>query len=164
MPDVYLITGAGSGFGALAARAIAKQGHIVYAGMHSADNDRHKPGAEAAKWAKENNADLRSVVLDLLSQDSCNSAVKEVLAGAGKLDAVVHNAGHMNFGPCESFTAEQMLHLYDVNCVGTQRLNQAVLPYMRAQRRGHLIWISSSSVWGGKSPMLGAYFAAKAAM
>lgn len=164
MPDVYLITGAGSGFGALAARALAKQGHIVYAGMHSSDNDRAKPAAEAAKWAKENNADLRSVVLDLLSQDSCNKAVKEVLDGAGKLDAVIHNAGHMNFGPCESFTPEQYLRLYDVNCVGTQRLNQVVLPYMRAQRRGHMIWISSSSVYGGKSPMLGAYFAAKAAM
>lgn len=164
MPDVYLITGAGSGFGALAARALAKEGHIVYGGMHSPDNEHAKPAAEAAKWAKENNADLRAVVLDLLSQDSCNDAVKEVLAGAGKLDAVIHNAGHMNFGPCESFTAEQMMRLYDVNCVGTQRLNQAVLPYMRAQRRGHLIWISSSSVYGGKSPMLGAYFAAKAGM
>ena len=163
MPDVYLITGAGSGFGAVAARAIARAGHIVYAGMHKADNEHSKPASEAARWAKEHNAVLRSVVLDLLSQVSCNEAVKTVLDGAGKIDAVVHNAGHMNYGPCEAFTPGQYLHLYDINCVGCQRLNQAVLPHMRGRREGHLIWIGSSSTYGAKSPMLGGYFAAKAA-
>ena len=59
---------------------------------------------------------------------------------------------------------EQYLQLYDINVVGCQRLNQAVLPHMRSKRRGHFIWISSSSCYGAKSPMLGGYFAAKTAM
>ena len=56
----------------------------------------------------------------------------------------------MNYGPREAFTPEQYLSLYDSNVVGTQRLNLAVLPYMRSQRSGHLIWISSTSVYGAK--------------
>ena len=164
MPDVYVITGAGSGFGALAARALADAGNIVYAGMYSHTGDTSKYEASAKAYAKEHSVDLRLVPLDLFSQESCNAAVKTIVKEAGKLDAVVHNAGHMNYGPGEAFTPEQLLQLYDVNVVGTQRLNLAALPYFRSQRRGHLIWISSTSVYGAKGPWLGGYFAAKAAM
>lgn len=164
MSQVYLITGASTGFGALVARALAKAGHTVYAGMYSHSGDTSEYEREAATFSQENSCDLRTVPLDLLSQNSVNNAVKHVLDNAGKIDAVIQNAGHMNYGPAESFTADQYMRLYDVNVVGCQRLNQAVLPYMRSQRRGHLIWISSSSVYGGKSPMLAGYFAAKAAM
>ena len=164
MPGTYLITGASTGFGALAARALAKAGHTVFAGMYSHNGDTSQYESELATFSKENNADLKPVSLNLLDQDSVNSAVETVLSKAGRLDAVVHNAGHMNYGPAESFTADQYLRLYDVNVVGAHRLNTAALPYMRKQRKGHLIWISSSSVYGAKSPMLGGYFAAKAAM
>lgn len=164
MPQVYLITGASTGFGALAARSLAKAGHTVFAGMYSHDGNTKTHEDDAAEFAKSNNAELRSVSLNLLDYDSVNAAVKHVHDTVGRLDAVVHNAGHMNWGPAESFTGEQYLRLYDVNVVGCQRLNQAVLPYMRKQRAGHLIWISSSSVYGGKSIMLAPYFAAKAAM
>lgn len=164
MSQVYLITGASTGFGALAARALAKARHTIFAGMYSHDGNTKQYETDAANFAKEEHVDLRSVPLDLLSQDSCNNAVKHILDNAGRLDCVIHNAGHMNYGPAESFSPEQYLRLYDVNVVGCQRLNLAVLPYMRSHRRGHLIWISSSSVYGAKSPYLGAYFAAKAAM
>ena len=145
MSQVILITGASTGFGALTARALAKAGHTTYAGMFSHSDDIRQYEDDAASFAKENNADLRTVDLNLLDQDSVDAAVKHVLHTAGRLDAVIHNAGHMNYGPAESFTPEQFLRLYDVNVVGCQRLNQAVLPYMRKQRSGHLIWISSSS-------------------
>ena len=165
MSQVYLITGASTGFGALAARALAKEGHIVFAGMYSHGGSTKEYEDDIAAFNKSNNVDVRPVALDLLSQDSVNACVKHILdSTGGKLDVVVHNAGHMNYGPAESFSADQYLRLYDVNVVGTHRLNQAVLPHMRKQRSGHLIWISSSSVYGGKSPMLAGYFAAKAAM
>ena len=140
-------------------------GHTVFAGMysHSGSTTRYKD--ELAAFSKQHNTDLRPVALNLLDQDSVNAAVKQILdSTGGKLDAVVHNAGHMNYGPAEAFAPEQYLRLYDVNVVGCQRINQAVLPHLRKQRTGHIIWISSSSAYGGKSPMLGAYFAAKAAM
>ena len=66
----------------------------------------------------------------------------------------MHNAGHMVFGPAESFTPEQLAELYDVNVLSTQRVNRAVLPQMRNQKQGLLVWISSSSSAGGTPPYL----------
>lgn len=70
----------------------------------------------------------------------------------------------MMFGPAEAFTPEQFAQQYDVNVLGTQRVNRAILPRMRSRREGLLVWISSSSVTGGTPPYLAPYFAAKAAM
>lgn len=70
----------------------------------------------------------------------------------------------MVFGPAEAFTPEQYAELYDVNVLSTQRVNRAVLPHMRRQMQGLLVWISSSSSAGGTPPYLAPYFAAKAAM
>jgi NAD(P)-dependent dehydrogenase (short-subunit alcohol dehydrogenase family) len=70
----------------------------------------------------------------------------------------------MAFGPAEAFTPEQFAQLYDVNVLGTQRVNRAALPQLRKQGRGLVIWVSSSSTRGGTPPYLAPYFAAKAAM
>ena len=77
---------------------------------------------------------------------------------------VIHNDGRMVFGPSEAFTPEQLAEPYDVNVLGTQRVNRAVLPHLREQGEGLVIWVSSSSTRGGTPPYLGPYFAAKAAM
>src|SRR6202011_3569302 len=77
---------------------------------------------------------------------------------------VIHNAGHMSFGPAEAFTPEQFAELYDANVLSTQRVNRAVLPHMRKQGNGLVVWVSSSSTRGGTPPFLSPYFAAKAAM
>lgn len=75
-----------------------------------------------------------------------------LLAEAGHLDIVIHNAGHMVFGPAEAFTPEQLAELYDVNVLSTQRINRAVLPILRKQGRGLVVWVGSSSTRGGTPP------------
>jgi NAD(P)-dependent dehydrogenase (short-subunit alcohol dehydrogenase family) len=77
---------------------------------------------------------------------------------------IIHNAGHMVFGPAEAFTPKQLAELYDVNVLSTQRVNRAALPQLRKQGRGLIIWVSSSSAAGGTPPYLAPYFAAKAGM
>ncbi|WP_350547283.1 SDR family NAD(P)-dependent oxidoreductase, partial [Pseudoalteromonas sp. 5-MNA-CIBAN-0065] len=89
--------------------------------------------------------DLRSLELDVGDDASVDAAIERVIADHGRLDVVVHNAGHMVFGPAEAFTPEQLAQLYDVNVVSTQRVNRAALPHLRGQRRGLLVWVSSSS-------------------
>ncbi len=131
--------------------------------MYSHSNNTRQYEDDIAKFSKDHKVDLHAVPLDLLSQDSVDAAVQHIQRAKGRIDAIVHNAGHMSWGPTESFTPQQLLRLYDVNVVGCQRLNQAVLPSMREARSGHIIWICSSSTYGAKSPMLGPYFAAKAA-
>jgi NAD(P)-dependent dehydrogenase (short-subunit alcohol dehydrogenase family) len=164
MRKIIIITGASSGFGALTARALAKAGHCVYASMRDTAK-RNAPQVEAAaRFAKENNVDLRTVELDVASQESANAAIETIVSEHKRLDVVIHNAGHMVFGPAEAFTPEQLAELYDVNVLSTQRVNRAALPQLRKQRNGLVIWVSSSSAAGGTPPYLGPYFAAKAGM
>jgi NAD(P)-dependent dehydrogenase (short-subunit alcohol dehydrogenase family) len=164
MKNIVVITGASSGFGALAARALAKAGHTVYASMRDTARRNAAQVDEAKRFSSENNVDLRTVELDVLSQDSVNAAMQKIVADNGRLDVVIHNAGHMVFGPAEAFTPEQFAGLYDINVLSTQRVNRAALPQLRKQRQGLVIWVLSSSSAGGTPPYLAPYFAAKAGM
>ncbi len=164
MKYVILISGASSGFGALTARRLAEAGHTVYATMRDTTRRNAPQVVEARRFAAEKNVDLRTAELDVSSQESADRAVEQVLKEAGRLDVVVHNAGHMVYGPAEAFTPEQLAEMYDINVLSTQRINRAALPVLRKQRHGLLIWIGSSSTRGGSPPYLAPYFAAKAGM
>lgn len=164
MKYVILITGASSGFGALASRSLARAGHVVYATMRESAGRNAPQVAEVIRYAAENKVELRTVELDVAYTSSVEAGIAEVIAEHGRLDVVVHNAGHMSFGPAEAFTAEQFAELYDINVLSAQRVNRAALPHLRKQGRGLLVWVSSSSTRGGTPPYLSPYFAAKAAM
>lgn len=164
MKQVIVITGASSGFGALAARALAHAGHTVYASMRETTGRNAPQVEEVNKYAAEHRVDLRAVELDVASEASANAGIQKILADCGRLDVVIHNAGHMSFGPAEAFTPEQFAQLYDINVLSTQRVNRAALPQLRKQGRGLVVWVSSSSTRGGTPPYLSPYFAAKAAM
>jgi NAD(P)-dependent dehydrogenase (short-subunit alcohol dehydrogenase family) len=164
MNKVVIVTGASSGFGRLSANAVARSGHTVYASMRETSGRNAPQVAELQKFAKDNKIDLRAIELDVQSQESVDRAVTKIISAHGHIDVVVHNAGHMDFGPAEAFTPEQLAELYDINVLSTQRVNRAALPHMRKQRSGLLVWVSSSSVAGGTPPYLSPYFAAKAGM
>jgi NAD(P)-dependent dehydrogenase (short-subunit alcohol dehydrogenase family) len=164
MSKIILITGASSGFGRLTAEALAKAGHTVYASMRDTAERNAREVGKIAAFSKENRVDLRTVELDVLSHDSVDAAVGKVIGESGRIDVLIHNAGHMVFGPAEAFTPEQLAQLYDVNVLSTQRVNRAVLPHLRRQKQGLVVWVSSSSSAGGTPPYLAPYFAAKAAM
>jgi len=164
MDKVILITGASSGFGRLSAEALARAGHVVYASMRATTGRNAAVVQQMAAFANLHGAALQAVELDVQSQASIDAAVDGILAAHGRIDVLIHNAGHMAFGPAEAFSPEQFAQLYDVNVVSTQRVNRAVLPHMRARREGLLVWVSSSSSAGGTPPYLSPYFAAKAAM
>ena len=151
---VILVTGASSGFGRLTAEALAKAGHIVYASMRDVAGRNAKNAAEMAATSARDGVDLRAIELDVQSEPSASAAAEQIIAETGRIDVVVHNAGHMMFGPAESFTPEQFAQQYDVNVLGTQRVNRAVLPHMRKQKQGLLVWVSSSSSAGGTPPYL----------
>ena len=164
MKQVVLVTGASSGFGRMIANALAGAGHTAYASMRGLSDQNAHQVEEIATYAKHHGVDLRTVELDVQSNASVSAAVATIIAAHGRLDVLVHNAGHMVYGPSEAFTPEQLAQLYDVNVLGCQRVNRAALPHMRDRGRGLLVWIGSSSVAGGVPPLLGPYFAAKAGM
>jgi NAD(P)-dependent dehydrogenase (short-subunit alcohol dehydrogenase family) len=164
MKKVIVVTGASSGFGALASRALATAGHIVYAAMRDTKGRNAPQVTLAHEYAAKNGVDLRTVELDVVSDKSVDAGISRIIDEDGRLDVIVHNAGHMVFGPAEAFTPEQLAELYDVNVLSTQRVNRAALPQLRKQKQGLVLWVSSSSAAGGTPPYLAPYFAAKAGM
>src|SRR5260370_30495839 len=161
MKKVTVITGASSGFGRLSANALAKAGHTVYASMRDTAGRNAPQAADVKKFAHDNKADLRPIELDVSSEKSIEAAIRQIVAEQGRLDVLMHNAGHMVFGPAEAFTPEQLAELYDINVLSTQRVNRVALPQMRKQRQGLLILVSSSSSAGGTPPHLAPYFVSK---
>ncbi|HWY64063.1 MAG TPA: SDR family oxidoreductase [Rhizomicrobium sp.] len=164
MSKIILITGASSGFGRLTANALAKAGNTVYASMRDTAGRNADQVRDVQQFARDNKADLHAIEMDVQSEPSIAAAVGKIVADHGRIDVLVHNAGHMVFGPAEAFTPEQFAEVYDINVLSTQRVNRAVLPHMRQQHQGLLVWVSSSSSAGGTPPYLSPYFAAKAGM
>jgi NAD(P)-dependent dehydrogenase (short-subunit alcohol dehydrogenase family) len=157
--SIVIISGASSGFGAMTARALVDAGHRVYGGMRDIAGRNATAAADFDAYAET----AHSLEMDVSDQSSVDAAVARVVTEAGRIDVVVHNAGHMVLGPTEAFSVEQIAAIYDTNVLSTQRLNRAALPHLRKQRDGLLIWVGSSSARGGTPPYLGPYFAAKAA-
>lgn len=164
MGQIILITGTSSGFGRMAAETLSRAGHMVYGSMRDIAGRNKENKAAADQFSQDNKVSLKTLEIDVCNQDSIDAAVAKIIAEHGKIDVVIHNAGHMSVGPTEAFLPEQLMNLYDVNVIGTQRLNRAVLPHMRERACGFVMWIGSSSTSGGTPPYLAAYFAAKAGM
>ena len=164
MKYVIVITGASSGMGQLTAHALAKAGHTVYATMRDTAGRNKSQVEAAAKFSADHKVDLRTIELDVLNQESVDTAIQKIIADNGRIDVLIHNAGHMVFGPAEAFLPEQLAELYDVNVLSTHRVNRAALPQLRKQKQGLVIWVGSSSAAGGTPPYLAPYFAAKAGM
>jgi NAD(P)-dependent dehydrogenase (short-subunit alcohol dehydrogenase family) len=164
MKSVILVTGAGSGIGKLSAQALAEAGHVVYASMRDIQGRNRERAYDLRKLADQQGIALHPLELDVLSQASADAAAAVIEREQGGIDVVVQNAGHLVVGPTEAFTPEEMMKVFDTNVFGAQRVNRAVLPIMRKQEAGLVLWISSSTTKGGFPPFMGPYGAAKAAM
>ncbi|AUA08023.1 SDR family NAD(P)-dependent oxidoreductase [Streptomyces sp. SID8382] len=161
-PSRVLLTGSGTGIAALAAVSLAEAGHAVFASMRDPEG-RNAAKDQALRDATKTAAGSLSVVeLDVVSEESAQSAVTEIAEEAGGLDVVVHNAAHLLVGVTEAFSPEEVLRAFDVNAVGALRVNRAVLPVMRRQESGLLLWVGSGTT-RAIPPFLGPYTAAKAA-
>jgi NAD(P)-dependent dehydrogenase (short-subunit alcohol dehydrogenase family) len=118
MSSIILVTGASTGIGQLTARALAAAGHTVYASMRDITGRNAARVRELRDWSFANGHDLRALELDVLSQSSVDRAVRTIVDAQGRLDTVVHNAGHLVVGPTEAFTPEEIMKVLDTNFLG----------------------------------------------
>ena len=162
MKQTILITGASTGIGNLTARALATAGHTVYATMRDVTKKNSKNAKSLKDFAAQNNFRINVVDLDVQSQESSDAAVEHIISEAGRIDVVVHNAGHLVVGYAEAFTAEDLQHLFDINVFGMQRVNRSVLPHMRERHSGTLIYVGSTSTVD-LPPFLAPYVSSKSA-
>ena len=147
--QVALVTGVSSGIGEATARALAAEGFRVFGTVRSADGIV-PDGVE-------------HVAMDVRDEASVAAAVTFILSRAGRIDALVNNAGATILGAIEETDTAQAQALFDVNFFGAARVTRAVLPAMRARRGGAVVTIGSVS---GRValPMVGPYHASKWAL
>lgn len=155
-PPRVLITGASSGLGLSCAAFFARRDATVFATMR---DPTRAPGVFDGRSAGR----IESLPLDVCDDASVNGAVKHVLAVAGGVDVLICNAGVELVGPLEYTTASELRWVIETNVVGAHRVVRAVLPTMRAQGFGRIIFISSV-VGIAARPLLGAYSASKYAL
>lgn len=106
---------------------------------------------------------MRALSLDVTDATSIDRAIASVFAEAGRLDALVNNAGYGQYGAVEEVLPEEWQEQFDVNVFGSVRVLQKVLPAMRLARRGTIVNVSS--VAGKLSiPFAAAYCASKHAL
>ncbi len=128
-PLVVLVTGASSGFGKAICGALAADGHRVFGTIRAP-----RPGPPPT---------FATIELDVTRDDSVATGVANVMQAAGRIDAVVNNAGMGIAGAIEDTTVEEARLQFETNFFGTHRVCRAVLPQLRAQRSGHIINMSS---------------------
>src|ERR1039458_6020235 len=142
---VIVVTGASSGFGAMSVRAMGRSGHTVYAGMRGTTDHNVSAVADLDADAKSAGVDLRATEMDVSDQDSVDKSINQIIAECGRVDVIVHNAGHMVLGPAGASPPEQPAPVYHTTVLGPQRVTGAALPHLRAQQSGLVVWVGSSS-------------------
>ena len=157
------ITGASSGFGKGTATELAKRGHTVFATMRGVEGKNAEVAREFRDLASSEGLALHVLNLDVTDDASVEQAVTQAVTEAGGLDVLVNNAGIGVMGIQETVTPEQARQLFDVNVLGVLRVNRAVLPHMREQGRGLIIYLSSA-VGRLVMPFSGLYAASKFAL
>jgi NAD(P)-dependent dehydrogenase (short-subunit alcohol dehydrogenase family) len=146
---VALVTGVSSGIGEATTRALARDGYRVFGTVRS-------PNAVVPEGVER-------VSLDVRDEASITAGVASVLSRAGRIDALVNNAGATIVGAIEETDTAQAQALFDVNFFGAARVTRAVLPTMRAQRSGRVVFVSSV-VGFVPAPFMGFYAASKHAL
>jgi len=138
MSDSVLITGASVGFGQEMALYLAERGFRVYASLRDLGR-RAALESEAAR----RNVDVRILRLDVTDRASIVEAVQTVVAESGGIYGVVNNAGAFLRGYFEDLEEREIREVFDANLFGAMAVTRAVLPHMRAARRGRIVVITS---------------------
>lgn len=147
---VVLVTGGSSGIGRSIGIFLKSKGFKVYGTTRNLDT-------------YSNFKDFDLLELDVRNPESVNRAVGELMAREGRVDVLVNNAGVGITGPIEETPHGEILKAFDTNFNGPLHMTKAVLPFMREQRSGLIINITSIAGYMGL-PYRGIYSASKGAL
>ena len=148
---VALVTGVSSGIGLATAKKLLDRGFHTFGTIR-----------ETSQFGNLA-AGLEIVRLDVRDDESVSAGVQDVLDRAGRIDALINNAGSVLVGSLEETSLDEAKELFETNFFGVLRMCHAVLPIMRRQNYGRIINISS--VLGFlPAPYMGIYAATKHAI
>lgn len=155
MSKVWFITGSSRGFGNEWATAALERGDRVAATARKVSDLKELSDKYGDK--------VLALELDVNSREAAFAAVQQAQAHFGRLDIVVNNAGYGQFGFIEELSEKEARDQMETNVFGALWVTQAALPFLREQKSGHIIQVSSI---GGITafPMIGMYHASKWAL
>lgn len=138
---VWFVTGASKGLGLALTKRLLEQGYRVTATSRNA--------AQLVSAVENASDHFLPLGVDLTSPDAVKKAMADTVEKFGQLDVIVNNAGYGMGGTVEEFTEEELQQSFSVNVFAPVYVMQAALPYMRKQRSGHIINISSIAGFAG---------------
>lgn len=152
MKKVALITGASSGIGKETSIKLQDAGYIVYGAARR---------LEKMKDLEEKGINIISI--DVTDEKSMVAGINTIIEKEKRIDILVNNAGYGSYGAVEDVPIDEARRQFEVNIFGLARLTQLILPYMRENKFGKIINISSM---GGKvyTPFGAWYHATKHAL
>ena len=152
MKKVILITGASSGIGKDTAISLIKHGHVVYGAARRLEmmQDIIQAGGHAIK-------------MDILKEKNIDDVVNQIINEQNRIDVLINNAGYGLWGAVETISIDEAKRQFDVNIFGLAYLTKKIIPFMRKQKSGKIINMSSM---GGKvyTPFGAWYHATKYAL
>ncbi len=146
MSKIILITGTSTGLGLVTAIHLAGKGATVYATMRNLEK---KDALEVA--AKKSGVEINILQLDVSSGKSIRDCVEKIIGKEGKIDVLINNAGAGFVKASENVSEKELQWVTDVNYFGVVRCTNAVLPYMRKEKNGHVINITSVGALVGQA-------------
>lgn len=135
MTKVWFITGSSRGLGRSLTEAVLAKGNYVAA---TARNP-----TQLIDLVEKYPSQIYPLQLDVTDKNQIHSAVARTIAHFGRIDVLVNNAGFGVIGAAEAFTDEQVRSQLETNLYAPIEITRAVLPFMRKQRSGHMLQISS---------------------
>ncbi|MGE5401301.1 MAG: SDR family oxidoreductase [Ignavibacteriales bacterium] len=150
---VVVITGASSGLGEAAARLLCFDGASVVLGARRVERIE-----SLSKELTENGGKALAIATDVTKYEQVKNLVDTAVQKFGRVDVIINNAGLMPHSPLERLKIDEWNQMVDVNIKGVLYGIASVLPYMKEQKSGHIINVSS--VAGHKVTYAGAVYAA----
>ena len=135
MEKIWFITGSARGLGRSITEAVLNSGDKVVATARNTDN--------LQDLVEKYPSQILALPLDVNDKDQVYRTVRKAVDHFGKIDVLVNNAGFGITGAAEAYTDEQVRSQLYVNLVAPIEITRAILPYMRKQRSGRILQISS---------------------
>ena len=158
-PPVVVITGASAGIGRATAIRFAREGATIVLAARSRDRLQRL----AQRLEERFGVETLAIACDVRDREQVAALVEAALAGFGRIDVLVNNAGYGLYGRIEDTPDEAFRDLLETNVLGVHHAVRAVLPHMRRRASGHIVNVGS--VVGKRSwPYHGAYAASKFAL
>ncbi|MCW3467221.1 oxidoreductase [Chitinophaga nivalis] len=153
---VWFVTGASKGLGRILVLQLLQQGYKVAATSRNI--------ADLRKITTADSSSFLPLAVDLISEKSVEDAIGETVKHFGRIDVIVNNAGYGQVGGLEEVSDTEARTNFDVNVFGSLNVIRKALPYLREQKSGHILNISSIAGFVAFFPGFGIYCATKFAL